>query len=776
MSDSQLLRRLTALRDTVRRRLVLYGLCAVTAGGVLAILGLIVMDWLLWLPGALRLVLGLGYLVGGLVAVWHWIFQPVRRQLSLSQMAGKLEQYIWRLSDGTLGRFEDRLSSTVDFLLGSPAGSEEMRRRVISNTDRIVENVRFADALSLRPLAASVAALVAAALLAVTVAFQAPGFASIGLRRYAAPLADVQWPRRVEIIPLSVDTRVAVGEAVNLELRIARGMSPKLRPLVRLRGADGNVTNQSMQRQGADRYSCTISAITEDLTCWFRAGDDTTRDRPLHIKVVHRPVVVDALVVVDPPDYAPQAEVVALDLGSGHLSATRGSRVHLTVRSSKPIRASVDGAADAELIFTKGPATPLQFADDSQTLTGSFELDADKQYRIRLVDADGFDNPTERVHRIVARPDQPPNVVILEPRALTEVTPHGSVALLLRADDDYGITALEVAGRIQDKDQRFAIPLTEAMTVAPGGDRVLALCEHLWSVASLGLAPGDVLRFHAQAADNYAYRGADAQPGSSAELRLKVISQSDFEARLRDRIALWQDRIRQARMDQAALQDETRTQAKLAESEDATPGVQAHEAATLARRQARLADRIRELAKRFDRLRLQIELNVATPDGGESALSEQIAELADLLKRTAAGPMRSASRRLADAGTDAAPNRSDLLQQADADQQTSLDALARTLRLMDRWGDFQEVVTKTRDLFDRQQELHARTVAQGKQTMGRLPESLTAEEQADLRRTTRRQGQLADDARNLLGRLRRLWGRLREEDAARAGGVDQALG
>ncbi|MCH7812857.1 MAG: hypothetical protein IID40_02430, partial [Planctomycetes bacterium] len=775
MSDSQLLRRLTDLRDTVRRRLVLYGLCAVTAGGVLAALGLIAVDWLLWLPGPLRLVLGLAYLVGGLAAVWYWIVQPLQRQLSLSQLAGKLEQYMWRLGDGTLGRFEDRLSSTVDFLLGSPAGSEEMRRRVISNTDRIVEHVRFTDALSLRPLAASGAALAVTALLASIVWLQAPGFGSIGLRRYAAPFADLQWPRRVEIVPLSFDTRVAVGEAVNLELRIARGMTASLRPLVRLRGADGNVTNQSMQRQGADLYTCTISAITEDLTCWFRAGDDTTRHRPLHIKVIQRPAVVDALVVVDPPDYAPQAESVALDLRGGLLTATRGSRVQLTVRTSKPIQALPHRFADAELVFSEGPATALQFADDFQTLTGTFELDSDKQFRIRLLDRDGFDNPAGRLHRIVARPDQPPNVVILEPKALTEVTPHGSVSLLIRADDDYGITALELAGRSRDQDQPFVIPLTEAMAVAPTGDRVLALCEHLWSIASLGLAPGDVLHFHAQATDNYAYRGAAAQQGFSAELRLKVISQADFEARLRDRIALWQDRIRQARMDQAALQDETRTQAALAESKDAPPGTQAHSAVILARRQARLADRVRDLAKRFDRLRRQIELNIAQPEGGESAMSEQIAALADLLKRTAAGPMRSASRRLAQAGGDEATNRRTLLEQADGDQQTSLEALARTLRLMDRWGDFQEVVTKTRDLFDRQQELHARTVRQGKQTMGRLPESLTADEQAELKRTTRRQRQLAEDARNLLERLRRLSERLRQKDPAGADALDQAL-
>ena len=54
MADSQLIDRLHAIRRTVRRRLVAYGVSTVLGGGALSLFIIIVLDWLLWLPAALR--------------------------------------------------------------------------------------------------------------------------------------------------------------------------------------------------------------------------------------------------------------------------------------------------------------------------------------------------------------------------------------------------------------------------------------------------------------------------------------------------------------------------------------------------------------------------------------------------------------------------------------------------------------------------------------------------------------------------------------------------
>ena len=122
-----------------------------------------------------------------------------------------------------------------------------------------------------------------------------------------------------------------------------RGLTPILRGVVHLRTPDGQITTQAMQRQGQNQYVCTVSPITEDLTCWFEAGDDDTRHLPLQVRVVQRPVVVQALASIDPPPYAPEAPPLVVDLQAGYISAVVASTVTVSVRASKPIARDSSG-------------------------------------------------------------------------------------------------------------------------------------------------------------------------------------------------------------------------------------------------------------------------------------------------------------------------------------------------------------------------------------------------------------------------------------------------
>lgn len=787
MDDSRLLQRLIDLRRTVRRRLILCGACAVACMGIFGFLAITLLDWLLGLPPAPRVILGMAYVAGGAALVWHWIVRPVREPFSLSQIAGKLEEYNWRFGDGQTARLEDRLSSTVEFLLGNQAGSDQMRRRVIATTDRIVERIRFRDALAVGPLALRGVGLILAAAVLATILWAWPGFVQTGLQRYSVPLSPVQWPRDVEIVPLTGDTLVAVGESATLRMRVIRGQSPTLRGVVHLQAPDGQRTTLAMRREDQDDYTTTVTAITEDLTCWFEAGDDSTADRPLQVRVVERPTVVEALVAVTPPPYAVHATPVLSDLAAGDVSAVIGSALQVSLRSSKPVRVEADGSAAASLEFTDGARIPLRFAGtDRQLLEADFDLTADTQFRVRLVDADGFENRGGRVHRIAALSDRPPNVALLEPRSVTEITPDGSVALLVRADDDFGVTAMSIVGRDLDSDVPFELPLTERMAVSPAGDRVLALAEHVWDIAPLGLRPGAALVYQAEAADNLP--GAPAGPapsatdasapsatgpqiGRSAQLRLKIISQADFENRLRDELTLLQARIRRAKLDQQTLNDQTRLLAAATDPDASPTEAELESAAAQSSRQVGLANRVRDLSRRFDGLRKRITLNKVR----DAQQGDGLHGIGKSLLQTAAGPMSSAVRRLGDAGQRDSADRRGLLEQADADQQAAIEVLAQVIRLMDQWGDFQEVVNKTRDLLDRQQNVRSATADLGRRTLGQLPEALSDAEGAELRQTQRKQGQLAGEAERLLDRLRRLADRIRAKDPAGADALEQAL-
>lgn len=777
MSDSRLIERLTALRRKVRRRLVLFGVCSICSSVLAGFLLLVLLDWWLWMPPAVRLVVGLAFVAGGIAATVHWLIRPLREQVSISQLAAKLEEYHWPLENSSEGLFEDRLSSTVQFLLGDQAGSEEMRRKVIANTDRIVRRIQFADALSSRPLlvrAASVGVILLALVLVVQVW---PAFAATGARRYATPFSGLEWPREVEILSLSQDASVPVGEALTLRMRIVRGLSSTLRPMTYLRSPQGEISRLAMQREGEADYTCTVAPITEDLVCWFVAGDDETSDDAISIRVVRRPAITEALLAIVPPAYAPEAPTVVVDLDAGEIAAVKGSMLEVSLRTSKPIRSSDSSRAEAAIAFTSGDTAPLRFASGDSArrdeLEGTFKLDEDADFRFHVVDDHGFENHGARRYRVRAEDDQMPGVVLLEPRGVTEITPDGSVSLLVRAEDDFGINSMRILGRRLDSDEPFEIPLAHSVTPGPAGERVLALAEHVWQLAPLQLQPGAVLAFFAEASDNFAGTEGPPQIGRSSELRLKIISAAAFDNRLRDELRLLQDRLRQTMLDQQTLKDDTEALAGEAAEDGSIGDIQSDSAAGLSHRQARLGQGIRDVSRRLQRVRNRLKLS-SSASADRAAIEQRVALLIEELSATATGPVASASRGLGQAAEPGNSEARQLLERAAGDQQATIDALRRTVRLMDQWGDFQEVVNKTRDLLDRQQALRAATTEQGRRTLGQRPEDLSGQQQTRLRQVQRQQSQLADETEALVGRMQRLADGSRAKDPAGADALQQA--
>ncbi len=775
MTESKLIERLTAFRRTIRLRMVAYGLCAVAAGGVLGFLAITGLDWMLVFPPIPRLITAVIFLVGGVAATMRWVVTPLLKPITLGEIAGKLEEYRWPLKDDDQGMLKDRLRSTIAFLLGHDAGSDELRNQVIANTDRVVRDLRFTDVLSLQPLLSRGVRLAVVLLALAVVELTAPGYAHMGLQRYIYPFGSISWPKNVEIVPLSKDLSVAVGDAVTLRMRVVRGLTPTLRGVVHLRPPGRKPTQLAMRRENENEFVCTVSSITQDLTCWFEAGDDSTAARPLHITVAHRPGVVEALAIIELPEYAQRPERVVIDLLTDGVSATLGSSITLAFRSSKPLETDSDGQPSAWIEIDS--EAPLQFhAAESgdapfDTLEVDLQLEEDIDFHVRLIDDEGFENSTDRQYSIRVKADETPDVTLLEPQSTIEVTPTGSVAIAVRAEDDFGIADLELVGRNITSDEPVRFPLWDETSIVPSGDTVMALSQVAWPLEALHLKPGDAIVLHAEATDNFRHREQGPNIGKSSQRRIKIISMAEFENRLRDELRLLQDQVRKALLSEQTLRDETAIlRDALIAQPDATEA-QIDEAGRLSSGQAHLAQRLQGLSRRFDTIRQRLLLNEMT----DSNIEQQVAHLARGLRATAVGPMSTASRNIAGALETDPESRNSLLAQADVNQTEAIAALSDMIRFMNRWGDFQHAVASTQDLLDKQQALSAATAALSVRTLGKTPEELNEQDQAALRRAVRRQGQLGDETGQLLERLQKLAEQLEHKDPAGADSLDQAI-
>jgi len=762
--SSVILTYLTALRRTVRRRLVTYGLFAVVASGVPALLTVIILDWLFWLPPLLRTAGGLTFVAGFVGGTLHWVVRPLRARVGIDELAGELERRFRAL--------QDRLSSTVNFLERRDAGSAAMMRQVIAETERTIRELPLGAALSIRPLAVRGAVFATGLVVLGAVVGFAPEWSQTGLYRYLHPWGAIEWPRTVAIVPLTGGQTVALGESATVRMEIQRGLHDALRGVVHLREPDGRTEVLALQRDQDGTFYTTVDAITEDLQYWFEAGDDTTVQQPSRIRVVRRPEVVEALATIEPPSYATTRAVHVVDLTGGPVAAPTGGHIAVTLRTSKPIPADPTGAT-AGLRTESGELIPLVVdAQDHRQLSARLEVVQDMTFRVELRDEDGFANRGATAYTIRATPDGAPTVTVLEPTAMTELTPTGSVRLVARVEDDFGIAALDLRVEGPGEGRTSTTSLSDDLRVVREEDGIEAAASYVWSVAALALTAGDVLTYEIAAEDNHVGPDGHGQIGRSAPLRIKIIGEGEFEVRLREDLAAVEARLRQVAIEEGALRDRTAALIRADGEATALSGGERDTLTNLSGSQSRLAHQVRELSVRLDDLKGRMERNHA----GDAESASRLAASGDALRRIAARPMGEAVAWLGRVHEQAAAAaQQDDLKSAARSEEEAYDQLNALLQSMSQWSTFQSLVSRTRDLLDRQNAVRTETAEAGKALLGKPVDSLMPAEAALLKRTERQQERLAGDVEQHLARMEQLAAGTREKDPSGADAIENAL-
>lgn len=760
----ELVERLTALRRTIRRRLLIYGVCAVAAGGVAASFTIVALDWLLWLPPALRLFVTLLFVGGFVGATWHWIGSPLRASLSMSSIAARLERHFPELGD--------RISSAVSFVERRDAGSAAMMERVIADATAAARALPVAEALSTRPLVWRVVWLVVALAGLIAIAGAAPHWVRAGASRYLDPFGATEWPREVSIVPLTGDLRAAIGESVTVRMMVQRGWHEALRSLVYIREADAAPVPLAMRHDGDRGFSATVDSVTRELTYWFEAGDDTTKKRPYVIRVFPRPEIAEATARIEAPHYALGVPPRTHDFSDGPAVATIGETVTFVVRSTKPC--PTPGESDtAGLRLENGDWIRLDAASgDAFTLSARWQVREDASFRVELRDEEGFENRGAARYAVRATPDRPPTVVIREPAAPVEVTPRGVVRMTIQCGDDFGLSSLIMNVEASGARALGKLSLSDAWSPRRGERGVDATVSHALRIEPLGASPGESLQVTFTATDNFALDGATGQSTVSSPVRLRVISETEFETRVRGDIAALETRVRQIVLEQGELRDRTADVVQRLAESGAVDDPDRERLGEAAATQLRLARRVRELSDRFGALADRLE--GSGPDG--EAMRERLAVQAQALGDVAHRDMPEAGTSMSRAADPAAGSEGrDHVEEAAKRQQRALDALQAVLRSMSQWGTFQGLVGKTQELMDRLNALREQTAEVGKQTLGKSLESLNEDDARKLRRAQRSQDQLNADVERMMEQMADIGREAGRRDPAAAEAVEAAM-
>ncbi|MBN1513232.1 MAG: hypothetical protein JXB13_14550, partial [Phycisphaerae bacterium] len=311
-----------------------------------------------------------------------------------------------------------------------------------------------------------------------------------------------------------------------------------------------------------------------------------------------------------------------------------------------------------------------------------------------------------------------------------------------------GLGRVWLSAAVNENQVPQTIDLADVTEVEVAADRVQARAALEWSMRSLGVQAGDNVVYRAAALDNRRLADAGPQTGESAALRLRIISHDAFRRRLREEFQLVEGRVRQALSEQETLADRVRSFGSDANAEDVSSVLR-----SAAGTQDRLARRIGEMADRLQHLHDEMDRNRFDDD----AARRRAGQAGGQLRSAAAGPMKDAAAELAQAArTEPAAERNRLLTQSVERQAEAADSLRSALEAIGQWGDYEEIVNRTRQMLDQQQTARTQTADIGRETLGQPVDALPAERRLVLERIARDQGRLAEDLEYLLEQMRRL--------------------
>jgi hypothetical protein len=440
-------------------RLSAWSTGAIAATMFLGVGGLTV--WLLaseGLPLAFVVLLVLGVVVATLATA----LRPPRRPPSDVQLARFIEERAGGLDDVVVTAAEHGDSGAV------PAAA--LARQAVRAVEGVgIDHIVSAAALRRAAIGAAAATLV---LVAGSAAF-APT-ASRGLGVAAAYVL----PSRLLIDVAPGTSKVRAGTPLTITARV-RGLDAGLVPELLL--GEGNASTATRMTAAADgSFTVTLDRVEQSFEYAVSAGP--VRSDRYAIEVIRAARVKRIDLRYRYPEALGLSSRVEED--GGDVYGPAGTTVDFAIVTDKPVNSGA---------LTMGDGSRVALAGEATQLTASMPIRADGSYRVALNDIDGLENPGDTEYFIRMLNDRPPDVRVMRPGGDRQVTPLQEIEIEVRAEDDFGVSSLELVFQVPgQKDTVVPFPTRRAVTA--GG-------QHLIQLESLGVRPGDFVSYYARARD-----------------------------------------------------------------------------------------------------------------------------------------------------------------------------------------------------------------------------------------------------------------------------------
>lgn len=336
------------------------------------------------------------------------------------------------------------------------------------------------------------------------------------LSRLLSPRRDVPPPSKYAFRVMPEKPAVVYGEDTEVTVEIT---GDAVRDPVMLITRHGGETHRAACFQESEsRFAQRMENVVVPLEFCFKTGKARSKWHALDLRLQPRIAVAEAR--IKPPDYT-GLPVNRFYVGHQDFAAYANSAVELKVTSNRPLQ---DGLATI-----RPPRNPekarVVHGRKHGGKTVVFEWNVRKEAEVEIVirDVQGTKNKEPLEVRQTILKDHPPDAVITQPAGFVMATPESSIALSGYAEDDLGLSRVELVRSVVGYRDR-------ALHLGPEAPRKHQAFDEVLDLGKIGVDPGQVLEFFLEAGDfNPTMMGIAA----SEIVRVKIISDEEYASNLR---------------------------------------------------------------------------------------------------------------------------------------------------------------------------------------------------------------------------------------------------
>ena len=477
---------ITVVEDVRRRwrtKLALRGALIVLAGAVLTlVLASSGLQAFAFAPSA---VIGFRIAVFAAFAalIGVWLFRPLRRKVTDEQVALYIEEQDPTLREELVSAIE--MSSATNVAATQPSVSVALVDRLVRDAIakvRAIDNGKTIGREVVRRLAMALGAgLVATTLLLI----YGPEFLRDGVSALLIITRDAEAAAPFHIGVEPGNARVPRGSDQTIKAKLSGFASNDVQLFFRDDDAKEYDSIPLAAAPTGDAYMGILFDLKKPVTYYVKSNGVTSSTYTMTL--VDLPAVDEMEVEYVFPAYTGLPNQVVKP--GGDVAALRGTEVRLKI---KPTMATPGGAvavdpSGASVLTTQGDGT----------LTGGFKIDNDGFYHVELTGPGGEKIKASPEYTVDALTDANPRVSFSKPGRDTHAMSLDEVFLQVKADDDYGVRALQLFYSVNggaEKSVNLYSPTAKPLSEVTAG--------HTIYLEELGVKPGDSVSYYAKATDS----------------------------------------------------------------------------------------------------------------------------------------------------------------------------------------------------------------------------------------------------------------------------------